>query len=628
MPYARGVAEESPVTSHSPVAFDTVVAGPEVGEPRPSPDGRFVAAVVADDETPDADDTGRSGTVVRVSRLVVSSLDRSLVDVEWRRAASFAVRSARGLGGGTFDWTPDSTALVVIDRNGDLRLVTLDGTETTLLTADGRELSSPCVAPDGRRVVLTIDQAEIAVVTLDAPGSYERIDGGDHDFVFDPVWWRDRPVWQAWRVPHMPWDESAIVTASGVVAAGPRRQVQQWRVAPNGRDVAWIDDASGWTNVVTGHGHRVSEAAEHAGPQWGERQRSWCWSPDGRTIAFTRNEEGFGRLCTFDVDTGVVTERAKAVHGQLGWTGDTLVALRTGGRTPTQIVAYDTRGAEWTRRSLLVSSSPEWNDHWSLVEPSLVRTRADDGTELFARLYASPVGDGALLCWVHGGPTDQTPVSFQPRFNYWISRGYSILVPDHRGSTGHGRAFTTAMNGRWGEVDSDDIGSIVRDVQTRFGYEPSRTAVVGASAGGLTALAVAATRPELVAACVAVYPVSDIGALENGTHRFEAHYNRSLVGSPAETEVASRRRSPLHRTTELVGTPILLLHGDADPVVPVQQSRDLADAIRRAGGTVEYTEYQGEGHGFRRLDTKRDEYERTERFLVRHLGAPGVASRP
>ena len=608
MPYARFVTESNPRVA---VAFEAVVAGPEVGEPRLSPDGRWVAAIVA----------GRDATAPD-SRLLVTAVD----DTEWREPADFAVRSVRGLGGGTFDWLADSSGWIVIDREGALRILRRDGESRMLHSETDRVISSPCVSPDGDKVAFVVDQAEIRVIEIDRPGVAERVDHGDFDFVIDPVWWNGRVIWQAWRVPFMPWDESAIVSTDGVVMAAPQRQIQQWRLAPGGSEFAWLDDASGWLNVVVGSGVRVGEAAEHGGPQWGERQRSWCWSPDGRTIAFTRNEEGFGRLCTFDLASGRVVERAKAVHGQVSWVGDRLCALRTGGKTPTQIVVYDTSTDDWTRRSLLVSSSVEWTDHWSLVEPRLVRVTAADGATLFARLFESPIESRGLLCWVHGGPTDQTPVSFQPRFNYWISRGYSILVPDHRGSTGHGRAFTTAMRGEWGALDSRDVIEILRDVQRNYGFAPDATAVLGASAGGLTALNVAATEPTLVAACLVSYPVADIAALDGATHRFEAHYNRTLMGSEAETAERSRLRSPIHRAEELSRTPVLLLHGDADPVVSVTQSRDLVSALRGAGGVVEYVEFAGEGHGFRGLDAKRDEYHAMERFLSGHLRNRPVAS--
>ncbi|MEY4361319.1 MAG: hypothetical protein RL391_625 [Actinomycetota bacterium] len=599
--YARDVTER---TARPPVAFDDVVAGPEVGEPRPSPDGEWLAAVVA----------GWDGTAPE-GRLMITRIDR----IEWTRWSPFGVRSVRGMGGGTFDWLPDSSAVVVVDRAGSLTLLGRDGATLTLVEATDRVVSSPIVSPDGTRVAFVVDQAEIHVVDVDRPGRIERIDRGDFNFVIDPMWWRDRLVWQAWNVPDMPWDESSLVSTDGIVMSAPRRQIQQWRPSPNGTDFAWVDDASGWLNVVTGNGRRVSEAAEHAGPQWGERQRSWCWSPDGSSIAFTRNEGGFGRLCTIDTATGLIRERAKAVHGQLSWVGGRLTALRTGGKTPTQIVVYDTIDDEWERRSVLVSSSRSWADHWSMVEPTLVEITSSDGATLFARLFESPSERRGLLCWVHGGPTDQTPVSFQPRFNYWISRGYSVLVPDHRGSSGHGRAFADALLGRWGELDVSDVIELLASVQTSKGFRRENSAVLGASAGGMTALNLAAVASHLVAACVVSYPVSDIAALDHVTHRFEAHYNRTLVGTEEETIERSRVRSPSHRTDALAATPLLVLHGDADPVVPVEQSRSLVDEVRRAGGMVDYFEFAGEGHGFRGLDAKRDEYHAMEGFLSRHL---------
>jgi dipeptidyl aminopeptidase/acylaminoacyl peptidase len=288
-----------------------------------------------------------------------------------------------------------------------------------------------------------------------------------------------------------------------------------------------------------------------------------------------------------------------------------LAAVRTGGRTPTQIVVYETD--DWTRRTVAVGPSFDWSDHSSLVEPELVVVDGD--VPLHARLYRSPRPNGALLCWIHGGPTDQWTVSFNVRFAYWLDRGYSILVPDHRGSTGHGRAYTQALQGEWGRLDARDVSTILDAVQRRDGFAARRTAVLGSSAGGLTALVTALERPELLGAVVAAYPVSDIAALDDTTHRFEAHYNRTLMGDPETTRAKSTDRSPIHRIAEL-SVPVLLLHGDADPVVSVEQSRRFALA---APDLVEYVEYAGEGHGFRTWTTRVDEHRRTEEFLIRHL---------
>jgi dipeptidyl aminopeptidase/acylaminoacyl peptidase len=126
-------------------------------------------------------------------------------------------------------------------------------------------------------------------------------------------------------------------------------------------------------------------------------------------------------------------------------------------------------------------------------------------------------------------------------------------------------------------------------------------------------------RPDLVGCVRVVYPVCDIAALDATTHRFEAHYNRTLMGDVDETIKKSRERSPIHHADKLANVPLLIFHGTVDPVVDIAQSRQLAQAITAAGGNVELIEFEGEGHGFRSPDNNRREYEVTEAFLNRYL---------
>jgi dipeptidyl aminopeptidase/acylaminoacyl peptidase len=117
-----------------------------------------------------------------------------------------------------------------------------------------------------------------------------------------------------------------------------------------------------------------------------------------------------------------------------------------------------------------------------------------------------------------------------------------------------------------------------------------------------------------------VYPVTDLVALDEGTHRFEAHYTATLAGPRRTGNEADalryRGRSPLTHAASL-RRPVLILHGDADPVVPVAQSLEFAARARAAGAPAEVHVYAGEGHGFRQAETKRDELARTEAFLAR-----------
>lgn len=332
-------------------------------------------------------------------------------------------------------------------------------------------------------------------------------------------------------------------------------------------------------------------------------------SPDGARIAFTRNAGGFGRLCVVDVGTRTVTEVGRGVHGQVAWSGDRIVALRSGARTPTQIVAYD--AATLARTVLAVGPVTAW-DAVDLPEPELVEV-VHDGVTLFARRYGA--GGGRTLCCVHGGPTDQWRVEFMPRIAYWWSRGWDVLVPDPRGSTGHGRAYQQALRGEWGRLDVDDTAAILRASHARGHSSPSRTVMMGSSSGGLTALGVLGLHPGLAAGGVVLYPVTDLVALAEATHRFEAHYTDSLVG-PADEVATYRERSPL-AYADRIEVPLLVMHGDADPVVPLSSTSAFVARMREAGGDVELVVMEGEGHGFRQPANRRADLERTGAFLAR-----------
>ena len=460
------------------------------------------------------------------------------------------------------------------------------------------------------------------------PTAPTRLDDGGDAFCFDPHVSGDstRAVWVGWSPPSMPWDSSHVVTAR---LATPQVDVERWefpdasvqqpRWCADG-SLAYVNDASGWLNVHIDGEPVATESAEHAGPTWGMGQRSYSVSPDEHFVAFTRNERGFGRLCVVARASGEVRDVARGVHGQLSWRGDTLVALRSGARTPTQVVAYDT--GSWERTVLAVGPSAGW-DHVELPEPELVSVAPTSpelpvsgaaDIELHARRFVA--GQGRLLCWVHGGPTDQWQVDFRPRIAYWWSRGWDVLVVDPRGSTGHGREYQRALNGGWGRYDVDDTATLIRHAHAEGWATAHRTVVIGGSSGGLTVLGLLADHPDLVAGAVASYPVSDLADLASATHRFEAHYNDTLVGAPDDPDTARRmiELSPLHRAGRIAG-PLLLFHGSDDPVVPASQSELLAERIRVGGGEVEYVVYEGEGHGFRDPVNQRDEYARIERFL-------------
>ncbi|HYN33125.1 MAG TPA: prolyl oligopeptidase family serine peptidase [Ilumatobacteraceae bacterium] len=592
------------------IPVDLVLSGRDLTEPKLSPDGRRVAFV----------ERWRGASAILVVDLDVPEPARAIV---------FGPDPApgRGMGGGCYSWMADSTGVVYAAVDGELW--SASGLDLHRVTSHERSARAPWAC--GRFVVYVLDEAEVWLTDFDT-GDSRRLDDGRHEFCFDPSVSPDATVvsWQGWSPPAMPWDAAERVNCRHPLAAADLSTwrpalgaVQQPRFAPDGTPTC-VHDGSGWLNVQYGDRAVVVEQVEHAGPTWGMGQRSFVVRHDGSCIV-ARNCAGFGTLSIIDPVGGVrdlltdgpSASSGTAVYGQLSMVDDRLVAVRSGPTTPPEIVLVDLAAPERPARVVAASGVAAWRDV-VLAEPEAIAVE-HDGIVLHARRYA--VGEGRLLCWVHGGPTDQWQVDFRPRVAYWCSRGWDVLVADPRGTTGHGRAYQQALNGKWGRLDVDDTAALIRRAHAQGWATPATTVVIGGSSGGLTVLGLLADHGDLVAGGVASYPVSDLVGLADATHRFEAHYNDTLVGMRGEPGLNDRYRSlsPINRAGRIV-SPLLVFHGTADAVVPIAHSVTLADRISSSGGDVELVVYDGEGHGFGDPTNQRDEYARTERFLRRFRG--------
>jgi dipeptidyl aminopeptidase/acylaminoacyl peptidase len=534
------------------------------------------------------------------------------------------------MGAGCFRWLPDGSGIVYAAKDGGLWEASppVAGRQVEACRIDTRHegtftaLHGVALSADAR-FVAAVDSLTSIVVVERSTGVTRKV-VHQHAFSLDPVWHGDTVFWQSWSQPHMPWDEAEVWCATAPhfraerVLKLPGISLQQVAVSAAG-DLGVMSDASGWLRPGTvSAGEVVSlplagEPRECTGPQWGGGLRSWCWSPDATRWLVARNLAGFGDLAVVDRASGATTTLARAVHGSVSWSNHGIVALRTGAVTPTQVVWFDPVSFE--RRVLATSELPCDDGPWSsfdLVEPTVGSV---EGVPY--RLYepAESPESAPLLVWIHGGPTDQWQVTFMPRIAHWVGRGCRVLVVDHRGTTGHGRAFQQALNGHWGEHDTADVVAITRHAHAVGWGTPERTVVLGGSAGGFAALNAAGQESGLFAGVVALYPVVDLADAAERSWIYEQHSIAVLVGdSPANVDLY-HRRSPLSKIDALAQVRVLLMHGDLDDAVPLDHSVLIADQLRRRGGHVALHVFEGEGHGFRKRANQEREYALIGEFL-------------
>ena len=534
----------------------------------------------------------------------------------------YSPATGRGLSGGVHVWSHDGTRVDVVTQSvGVVQVTVRENAAVALKTLSfdaTRSWSTPALDYTGRRLFAIADGKELWGYHLSTDEPY--LVNGESDFAIDATAGVDG-MCIVWNRPHMAWTQSSVwpeVETAGI-------SVQQARFSSNGESFGFIDDSLGVANLQILGDHLVDpnvviiDQCEHGGPTWGPGQRTWCFNSDGSRVAYTRNEVGYSSLWVFDRATGSRHHIGHGVHGCLSWEENTLAALRTGARTPQQVVVYSVSNLLEPVRTILVQpASSFWKSNEvgsELVEPTVEMAQSDDRNIPF-RLYKANRPNGAVICWIHGGPNDQWQVTFRPQFTYWLSRGYDIAVVDHRGSSGYGRDFMMALNGHWGEYDSDDTIVVMKHLHEFHGYVPEKTVLMGGSAGGLTALNSAASAPSLVAAVVVKYPVVDLAELLHGDDPFESHFMPELIGATADNDAIALARSPHQHASTLVGTPILIFHGDQDRSVPLVHSERLRDAVNAVGGSVTLEVMEGEGHGFRLTANILREFTLTETFLT------------
>jgi dipeptidyl aminopeptidase/acylaminoacyl peptidase len=253
--------------------------------------------------------------------------------------------------------------------------------------------------------------------------------------------------------------------------------------------------------------------------------------------------------------------------------------------------------------------------------------KARDGASVPAYLTLPPGSDGKNLSLVvlpHGGPESRDDFGFDWWAQFLAVRGYAVLQPQFRGSTGFGEAWRTAGYRQWGKLMQDDVSDGVKALVADGVADPKRVCIVGASYGGYVALAGATFTPDLYSCAVSVNGISDLPQLisyaagHSGVESNTAAYWRDHIGSPLDPLVIAK--SPVRSAMD-VGAPVLLMHATDDTVVPYAQSESMARAMKKFNKPVTLVKLTGEDHWLSQSATRTQVLKEIDKFLAANLRA-------
>ena len=576
--------------------------------------------------------------------LVRAAADGSTADLT---PAPFNVRTrVHEYGGGSY---VVAGGVVVFSDFGDSRLYRIDpGAEAPVAMTPAGPWRYADLRPDPiRRRFYAVREDHSAggepmntIVTIPLDGGDSRVLVKGTDFVAAPRLSPDGTslAWLEWDHPDMPWDATRLRVAafegdgtlgqSMLAAGGPDESIVQPEWSPDGT-LHLVSDRTGWWNLYRlVDGPRLEPLgpmeAEFADPAWIFDRSAYGFLSDGSIVAVARHA---GRDHLVHLQPGDRFDELDTPFTELDAlrVGDhTVVAVAGRPGDPSVIARFDP--LTLAPAGVLRRASTVAIDAATIAEPESIEFPTTGGRTAHALFYpptnplfAAPDGERPpLLLLVHGGPTSNATTALDLGKQLLTSRGIAVVDVDYGGSTGHGREYRRRLDGQWGVVDVDDCVAAARFLVERGDVDPDRLAIEGGSAGGYTTLAALAFR-DVFAAGISLYGVGDLELLAHDTHKFESHYEHRMVGPYPETAALYRERSPIHRAGD-ISSPLLILQGLDDRVVPPAHAESIVAALASAGIPYAYLAFEGEGHGFRGAHAIRRTTEARLSFLGQVFG--------
>lgn len=394
-------------------------------------------------------------------------------------------------------------------------------------------------------------------------------------------------------------------------------------VSPDGSQVLFRSHRSGWRNfwTVPIEGGEPRQVAPEESDQKGGQ-----WSPDGRFIAFTSLDNGTHRLKVVASDGSgspetVVEPEGLGMVADPAWSpdGERLSYTLQTPSAPTDLFVVSLANSQVVR---LTDSRPTEAAAATLLEPEKIEYESTDGYTIPSYLYVPPDAESGgpypALLWIHGGPTSQFNDSFQQHVQFFAQKGYVVLMPNIRGSSGYGKAFEEGNMGCWGRCDGEDVIAGVDYLKSLSYVDTQNIGITGTSYGGIMSMAVPTFFPDVFQAAI---PIAGYADYPHFMEEQELRHIKLLeyeLGPLEENRELYEYLSPINFVKDIT-TPYFVIHG-AGFFPESDASAHFVTELERHYKPFRYEVYPNENYYVRGRENRRQMLLDMLEFLEQHLG--------
>jgi dipeptidyl aminopeptidase/acylaminoacyl peptidase len=394
---------------------------------------------------------------------------------------------------------------------------------------------------------------------------------------------------------------------------------------PESKRLLFTTNAGGEFAVIRSYDLASGATREHEKADWDLTGTGY--SRDGRYRISTVNQDGSTVVRVYEGAAEKPVALPRVPGGQMRQTtfspsGRLLAFYINGDRSPNNLYVHDFRTKQTRQLTRSLSPAIDPND---LVEAEVVRFTSFDGT-VVPSIYYKPKGASAsnkvpAVVYVHGGPGGQTTRGYNAMIQYLVNHGYAVLGINNRGSSGYGKTFFTADDGKHGREPLWDCIEAKTWLASQGYIDAQRIGIMGGSYGGYMTLAAMAFRPEAFKVGVDIFGVSNwVRTLESIPPYWESQRKALYgeIGDPVKDKEFLVATSPLFHAHQ-IRKPLMVIQGANDPRVIKPESDEIVEAVRKNKVEVEYIVFPDEGHGFSKKKNQAEANARILAFLDKHL---------